>query len=84
MDGHIYAVLVYFKLATLPEGLTWRMMYGMAFLAGIGFTMSMFISDLAFIDVENIQIAKVGIMVASLLAAVIGMLILSVSLKVKK
>jgi NhaA family Na+:H+ antiporter len=77
-------VLVYFKLATLPEGLTWRMMYGMAFLAGIGFTMSMFISDLAFIDDENIQVAKVGIMVASLLAAVIGMLILSVSLKVKE
>ena len=43
-------------------------------LAGIGFTMSMFISDLAFEEEKYIQIAKVGIMAASLLSAVLGML----------
>lgn len=77
----ITKLLVHFKMASLPEGVNWKMMYGMAMLAGIGFTMSMFISDLAFVDAENIQIAKVGIMVASLIAAVLGMLLLSMGLK---
>lgn len=74
-------LMVKFKLASLPEGLNWVMVYGMAMLAGIGFTMSMFISDLAFIEDKNVQIAKVGIMFASVLAAVLGMLILARGLK---
>lgn len=65
------------KLATLPEGVTWRHIYGVGFLAGIGFTMSIFISDLAFVSDENVQIAKVGILVDALLAATLGMLILA-------
>jgi len=48
-------------------------------LAGIGFTMSIFISDLAFKDEEFKQIAKVGIMAASVTSAIIGMIWLSVS-----
>lgn len=60
--------------ASLPEGVTWNQIIGVAFLAGIGFTMSMFISDLAFKDEAFKQIAKVGIMAASLCAAVIGMI----------
>jgi NhaA family Na+:H+ antiporter len=68
---------VKFKLAALPEGVTWRQIYGIGFLAGIGFTMSIFIADLAFVSPENVQIAKVGIIVDSILAAIIGMLILS-------
>jgi NhaA family Na+:H+ antiporter len=76
--------LVHFKMATLPEGLTWKMFYGMAMLAGIGFTMSMFISDLAFVDDSNVQIAKVGILLASLIAAVVGMILLSFSLKTQE
>lgn len=79
----ISKLLIYFKMASLPEGVSWKMMYGMAMLAGIGFTMSMFIADLAFVDDQNIQIAKVGIMIASLLAAVLGMIILSFGLKKK-
>jgi NhaA family Na+:H+ antiporter len=77
----ITRLLVHFKLASLPEGVTWNMIYGMAFLAGIGFTMSMFIADLAFVEDEYIQIAKVGIMFASLIAACLGMLVLIVGLK---
>lgn len=65
------------KLATLPEGVTWRHIYGVGFLAGIGFTMSIFISDLAFVSDESVQIAKVGILVDALLAATLGMLILA-------
>jgi len=80
----ITRLLVYFKLAKLPEDINWKMIYGMAMLAGIGFTMSMFISDLAFVDDENIQIAKVGIMFASFTAAILGMLLISMGLKKKE
>ncbi len=72
---------VWLKIASLPEGVTWKQIYGIAFLAGIGFTMSMFISDLAFADEEFKQIAKVGIMAASLISATIGMIWLSVGTK---
>ncbi len=72
---------VWLKIATLPEGITWRQIYGVAFLAGIGFTMSMFISDLAFVEDEFKQIAKVGIMAASLISAIIGMVWLGTGTK---
>ena len=72
-------LLVRFKLASLPEGVQWKHIYGVAFLAGIGFTMSMFISELAFAEDDFKQIAKVGIMVASLIAAIFGMVWLSVA-----
>jgi NhaA family Na+:H+ antiporter len=72
-------LVVKLKIAALPEGVTWKQIYGAAFLAGIGFTMSMFISDLAFKDDEFKQIAKVGIMAASLLSAIIGMVWLSLA-----
>ncbi|NOY49502.1 MAG: Na+/H+ antiporter NhaA [Chlorobi bacterium] len=74
-------VAVWLKIATLPEGVSWKQIYGVAFLAGIGFTMSMFISDLAFVDEELKQIAKVGIMAASLISATIGMIWLSLGSK---
>jgi NhaA family Na+:H+ antiporter len=66
-------LMVRFKLAVLPEGVTWKQLYGTAMLAGIGFTMSIFISELAFHDAALKQIAKVGILSASLIAAIAGM-----------
>ena len=70
-------LIVWLKISKLPEGMNWSHVYGMGFLAGIGFTMSIFISELAFeVDIDK-QIAKVGIFVASILSAVIGMFILS-------
>ena len=69
-------IFVKLKLGKLPEGTSWRHIYGMAFLAGIGFTMSIFISDLGFQDDSYQEIAKVGILAASLIAGVIGMSIL--------
>ena len=66
-------LMVKFKLATLPEGVSWKQIYGVALLAGIGFTMSIFISELAFSNEAFKQIAKVGIMTASVIAAVFGM-----------
>ena len=74
-------LVVKFKIAELPQGVTWSHIYGVAFLAGIGFTMSMFISDLAFKNDEFKQIAKVGIMAASFISAVIGMFWLVFSAK---
>lgn len=74
-------IMVRLKIASLPEGVSWHQIFGVAFLAGIGFTMSMFISDLAFKEEEFKQIAKVGIMVASVLSAIIGMLWLHLTTK---
>jgi NhaA family Na+:H+ antiporter len=76
-------LMVKLKLAVLPEGVRWKQLYGVAMLAGIGFTMSIFIAELAFKDEAMKQIAKVGIMAASLAAAVLGLLWLSFSLKRK-
>lgn len=69
-------ILVKFKLAALPAGLKWRHIYGIGILAGVGFTMSLFITDLAFINVEHILQAKIGIFVASTIAGISGFMIL--------
>jgi Na+:H+ antiporter, NhaA family len=63
-------------LSELPEGIGWRHVYGVGWLAGIGFTMSLFISDLAFSDASLIEDAKLGIECASLIAGVVGWTIL--------
>ena len=63
-------------VSELPEGIRWRHVYGAAWLAGIGFTMSLFISDLAFSDSRLVDAAKLGILVASLIAGVVGWVIL--------
>ncbi len=77
-------IAVKFKWASLPVNVNWRQIYGVGFLAGIGFTMSIFITDLAFISEEFVEIAKVGIITDSILAAIIGMAILSWRRKVRK
>ena len=69
-------LFVKLKLGNLPEGVSWTHVYGMAFLAGIGFTMSMFISDLGFEQDEYVEIAKVGILAASILAGILGITLL--------
>jgi len=70
-------LMVRLKLASLPDNVSFKQIIGVSFMAGIGFTMSIFIAELAFGPGEYNQIAKVGIFVASILSAVIGMLILS-------
>ena len=64
-------------ITSLPEGVTWRQIYGVGWLAGIGFTMALFISVLAFGDSPLLDIAKVGILIASLLSGIIGWFILN-------
>lgn len=68
-------IAIKLKIATLPQGSSMNQIFGVAFLGGIGFTMSIFVADLAFI--QNAQLvfqAKVGILVASLFAGVFGYL----------
>ena len=63
-------------LSSKPDGINWKNLYGGGVLAGIGFTMSLFITNLAFIEDELIETAKVGILLASLISAIIGFIIL--------
>jgi NhaA family Na+:H+ antiporter len=64
------------RLASLPEGVTWRQMYGMSWLAGIGFTMSLFINGLAFGGTPVETEAKLGVLLGSVVSALGGLLIL--------
>jgi NhaA family Na+:H+ antiporter len=77
-------LIVKLKISSLPKGMDFRQVYGVALLAGIGFTMSIFISDLAFADETSIQIAKVGVFAASIIAGILGMTLLSYPSKPKK
>ena len=60
-------------LARLPSGVAWRHLLGAAWLAGIGFTMSLFIAQLAFEDTEIVEEAKLGILLGSAVSALIGL-----------
>ena len=62
--------------ASLPPGVRWRQIFGVGALGGIGFTMSIFIANLAFGPTEILEAAKVAILAASLLSAVGGVIIL--------
>lgn len=63
-------------LATMPRGMTWRHIYGVAWLGGIGFTMSLFITGLALTDAPLVSEAKIGILGASIVSGVVGWLTL--------
>ena len=63
-------------IGTLPLGVTWRHMLGTGVLAGIGFTMSLFIASLAFTDPDVLATAKLSILLASLIAGSAGLLML--------
>lgn len=63
-------------VAALPSGVTWTHIHGAAWLAGIGFTMSLFVAALAFPNLELLAMAKIGVLSGSMLAAIIGAAIL--------
>jgi len=70
--------------AKMPEGATWGSLYGVSVLCGVGFTMSLFVASLAF---ENVPFApaevfdeRLGIIIGSILSAVVGFLVLHLTL----
>jgi len=62
----------------LPPGVNWTHICGVALLAGIGFTMSLFISELAFTDPAMILHAKLGILIGSVTSATLGFVLLMI------
>ena len=70
-------VSIKFKIAQMPNNTTWLSLYGVSILTGIGFTMSLFVGNLAF--AENVQYmdgVKIGVLTGSLLSTVFGYLLL--------
>lgn len=66
-----------FKIATLPEKSTWSQIIGVGLLAGIGFTMSIFVSLLSFEDATHINEAKFAILITSLTSGFVGYWVLN-------
>jgi len=66
-------------LAKLPYGVTWMHIYGISALAGIGFTMSLFIGGLSFADPALMNEVRLGVLTASLISAIIGYTVLMLS-----
>lgn len=66
-------------LGVLPEDVSWRQIFGAAWLCGIGFTMSLFIDGLAFEDETLLSVSKIAILVASLASGICGCIVLASS-----
>jgi NhaA family Na+:H+ antiporter len=69
-------IAVRMGLTVLPQGVRWSHMAGVGFVAGIGFTMSLFIASLAFGETELLETAKLGVLTASIVAGIIGAMLL--------
>ncbi len=69
------------KIASLPEFVTWRHMLGASVLGGVGFTMAIFVANLAYADALLVTEAKLSILVASTVAGVVGFVLLLVQAK---
>lgn len=77
-------IAIKLKIASLPKDSSWLMLYGVSILTGIGFTMSLFITSLAFTDDALFAYTdKLAIIVATLLSSVIGYLVLKVAISKK-
>lgn len=66
------AIAVKLGIGRLPKNTTWHHLFGVALLAGVGFTVALFIATLAFTDIQHIDKAKTGIFAGSLVAGVLG------------
>ncbi|MCT8339653.1 Na+/H+ antiporter NhaA [Flavobacteriaceae bacterium TK19130] len=72
------------KIADLPTGIGFREIIGVGFLGGVGFTMSLFIAELAFRSNDLLTSSKIGILVGTIVAGVLGYFILKYQLKRKE
>ncbi len=71
-------------LAVMPEGATWRLLFAVACLGGIGFTMSLFVDSLAYSEPDLIDRGKIAILMGSTVAAAVGCLLILVFSKKRK
>ncbi len=69
------------KLADLPDGVNFKQLFGVSMLGGLGFTMSLFIANLAYGNESLIAASKMGVIMGSLVAGVVGYLVLRFTLK---
>jgi len=67
-------------LARLPENVGWRQIHGVSLLAAIGFTMSLFIGNLAFDSAAQVDAVKIGVLAGSVIAALAGFFLLKAGL----
>ena len=74
-------LLVKTKLSPFPEGMNVKNLFGLSLLASIGFTMSLFITSLAFSNPEYMVQAKIGIFAASIVGGILGYFLLSYTSK---
>ena len=75
-------IAIKLKIAQMPNNANWMSFYGVGILAGIGFTMSLFIGNLAFVEnIEYIDSVKIGVLTGSLLSALIGYCLLLLTSK---
>ena len=73
---------VKFGIAQMPDNSNWLYLYGVSILTGIGFTMSLFVGNLAIIEsTQYVDGVKIGVLAGSLLSTVFGYLTLSIAIK---
>ena len=78
-------VSIKLKLAEMPTNSNWMKFYAVGILTGIGFTMSLFVGNLAFVDhMSDMDGVKIGVLVGSTLSAVMGFFLLHISSKKNK
>ena len=73
-------IAIKLKLADLPENVNFKQLFGVSLLGGLGFTMSLFIANLAYVEDDLIAAAKMGVIIGSLVAGILGYLILRFTL----
>ena len=69
------------KLAELPQGIPWKQVFAVGLVAGIGFTMSIFVDNLAFTDPVHLNMGKATILITSCVSAICGMLAILLTTK---
>lgn len=72
------------KVGEMPAKATWQMLFAVACLGGIGFTMSIFVDTLAFSDAGMIDRGKIAVLMGSLCAALLGCLLIHLVYKASK
>lgn len=77
-------IVIKLNWAKMPEDANWGQLYGVAILCGVGFTMSLFISSLAYGEGSLSIVARLGILIGSILSALFGLLILYIFSRIKR